>query len=190
MRVFELGDATLLDVDASQAASLRDRFDHVDLQRGRPGGRRQRRGSGRSGSTGRGRARRRRARHSVADADALGAMALDQNRRVDRYGRHRGAPTSASPASICSSGGAGRRDGRRACAARRRCRRRRRRGGGADRGGPAPLRRRHGRGHDPARGGHRGPRDQPDQGLLRRPGDHHPHAPPRPAAGSRSAWSA
>ena len=34
--------------------------------------------------------------------------------------------------------------------------------------------------HDSARGRHRGSRDQPDEGLLRRPGDHHPRAAPRP----------
>ena len=33
--------------------------------------------------------------------------------------------------------------------------------------------------HDPARSGHRGSRDQPDQGLLRRPGSRHPHPAPR-----------
>ena len=39
---------------------------------------------------------------------------------------------------------------------------------------------RHGRGHDSARSRDRGPRHQPDQRLLRRPGDHHPRVAPRP----------
>ena len=35
----------------------------------------------------------------------------------------------------------------------------------------------------PPRGGHRGARHQRDQGLLRRPGGHRPHSPPRAGAG-------
>ena len=61
----------------------------------------------------------------------------------------------------------------------RRRRRSRGRRGPPDRAGPADLREGHDRGHDSARGGNRGPRDQPDEGVLRRPGDHHPRAAPR-----------
>ena len=45
----------------------------------------------------------------------------------------------------------------------------------------------HGRDDDPARGGHRGSRDQPDQGLLRRTGDHHPRAASRSGARGEAA---
>ena len=51
--------------------------------------------------------------------------------------------------------------------------------GAPHRGGAAALRHRHDHRHDPARGGHRGARDQHDQGLLRRPGNRRPHPPPR-----------
>ena len=56
---------------------------------------------------------------------------------------------------------------------------RRRLGHAAHRSRPAAVRRRHGHRHDPARSGHRGPGDQPDQGLLRRPGSRHPDPAPR-----------
>ncbi len=90
-------------------------------------------------------------------------------------------PTPASQGSTCSSerpacSGAARAASR---SRRRRCRCGRRRGA-AHRGGRAEVSPRHGRGDDSARGRHRGARDQPDQGLLRRAGSHHPRAAPRP----------
>jgi folate-binding protein YgfZ len=80
MRVIEVGDATLLDVAASQAASLRDRFDMSifteDVQVADDSA-----GFRQIGVHGP------RAQDAVAaalgtDPDALGAIALDQNRRV------------------------------------------------------------------------------------------------------------
>ena len=71
----------------------------------------------------------------------------------------------------------------------RRGRRRRRGRGGARvprRSRTAAVSRRHDRRHDPARGRHRGSRDQPDEGLLRRAGDHHP----RPASRARPCRAA
>ena len=59
--------------------------------------------------------------------------------------------------------------------------------GPTDRAWPAGLREGHDRGHDSARSGHRGPRDQPDEGVLRRPGDHHPRAASRPRTGGATA---
>ena len=52
--------------------------------------------------------------------------------------------------------------------------------GAAHRGRRAAVSSRHGRGDDSARGGHRVARDQLHEGLLRRPGSHHPRAAPRP----------
>ena len=71
-----------------------------------------------------------------------------------------------------------------ACTGDQRRRRRRCRASGRrrlpDRERPTGLRQGHDRGHDSTRGRHRGPRDQPDEGVLRRTGNHHPRSAPRP----------
>ncbi len=95
--------------------------------------------------------------------------------------RSSGATISAGWVSICGSGRSTRmRSPRRFvdAGARRRGSRSSRRL--PDREWPAAVRTGHDERHDSARGRDRGPRDQPDQGLLRRPGDHHPRAAPRP----------
>ncbi len=72
---------------------------------------------------------------------------------------------------------------RRRCAAHR-CGNR---GRGPGRSWKAGLRQGHGRDDDSARSGHRGSRDQPDQGVLRRAGDHHPRPAPRSGPGGEAA---
>ena len=62
--------------------------------------------------------------------------------------------------------------------------------GAADRSGGADVSPRHGRGDDPARSGDRVARDQPDEGLLCRPGSHHSRAASRPRTRRADSWSA
>ena len=195
MRVFELGDALLMDLEpaagrASSATASTSSIFSEDAQVEDAHGSTRAAGRLRSGAA------------AVVVAQALGAGCgvSARSRRLPLYAnqpaRASGRPESSiarerrdrrRTASTCScTRAAGRRDRRSRCArpARSTSAPRRPNVARIEAGRPR-VRRRHGRRHDPARGRHRGSRDQPDEGLLCRTGDHHPRPAPRPGPVAR-----
>ena len=195
MRVFELGEPTLIDVTHVHAAALRERFDQSIFSEDVAGRRGVADVAANWASTGRRRRTRSRTLMSddaSADRDARVRAALWQSPSGDG----RGTLSSCAATSrrrgfdLFVPAGVRRRPSRRLPRPRARWTSAAETAEvDANRSRAPRVRRGHGRGHDSARGRHRGPRDQPDERLLRRPGDHHPRAAPRSGPRGAGGWS-